>query len=157
MLTNCDCLENFLPPIFRPLQWGAYVPGFAWLAAQLIRSSAVRRSSAGYGLLTHRPVPAEVTGAWVAPLLDEAVRRDLTAMLKAIDKRDTMEAAQRLKEFAGPTLIAGSPRTRCSPCTSRERLQSMIPGAQLELIADSGAFVPEYRRRNFLQRSSPHF
>src|ERR1700735_1394513 len=27
VLTNCDCLENFFPPMLRPLQWFAYVPG----------------------------------------------------------------------------------------------------------------------------------
>lgn len=64
-------------------------------------------------------------------------------MLKAINKRDTMEAAQRLKEFAGPTLIAWAPEDKVFPLHFAERLQSMIPGAQLELIADSGAFVPE--------------
>jgi pimeloyl-ACP methyl ester carboxylesterase len=143
VLTNCDCLENFLPPKFRPLQWGAFVPGFAWLAAQLVRSGAVRRSPVGYGLLTHRPVPAELTSAWVAPLLDGAVRRDLTALLKAIDRRDTMEAARRLKAFAGPTLLAWAPDDKVFPLYFAETLHSMIPGAQLELLADSGAFIPE--------------
>src|ERR1700688_2309626 len=27
VLTNCDCLENYLPPFLRPLQWLAHVPG----------------------------------------------------------------------------------------------------------------------------------
>src|SRR5258707_3059389 len=27
VLTNCDCLENFLPPFLRPLQWLAPLPG----------------------------------------------------------------------------------------------------------------------------------
>jgi len=143
VLTNCDCLENFLPPIFRPLKWAAFVPGSGWLAGQLLRSSAVRRSPVGYGLLTRRPVPAEVTRAWAAPLLDRGVRRDLVATLKAIDKRDTIRAAEHLREFAGPTLLAWAPEDRVFPLHFAEKLRSMVPGAQLELIAESGAFVPE--------------
>jgi pimeloyl-ACP methyl ester carboxylesterase len=143
VLTNCDCLENFLPPIFRPLRWAAYVPGSYWLVAQMLRSRAIRRSPAGFGLLTHRPVPAEVSGAWSAPLRNGRVRRDLIATLKAIDRRDTVRAGEHLREFVGPTLLAWAPEDRVFPLHFAETLQSKIPGAELELIGDSRAFVPE--------------
>ncbi len=56
MLTNCDCLENFLPPVLRPLQWLAHVPGAYRLIAAGGQSARMRRSALGYGMLTHRPI-----------------------------------------------------------------------------------------------------
>src|ERR1700747_844704 len=53
VLTNCDCLENFLPPVFRPLQWLASVPGASAAIARAMRSARLRRSPLGFGLLTH--------------------------------------------------------------------------------------------------------
>ena len=57
VLTNCDCLENFLPPILRPLQWLAYVPAPTGAGPRRCARHATRRSKLGFGMLTHRPLP----------------------------------------------------------------------------------------------------
>ena len=143
VLTNCDCLENFLPPVLRPLQWLAHVPGAYRLIALLMRSRRARRSPLGFGMLTHRPIPDELTAAWVAPMADRAIRADLLATLKAINKRDTISAAEGLRERPLPTLLAWAPDDLIFPLRFAERLAAMIPGARLEQVADSRAFVPE--------------
>jgi pimeloyl-ACP methyl ester carboxylesterase len=143
VLTNCDCLENFLPPVLRPLQWLAHLPGAYWAIAQLTRSRRVRRSPLGFGMLTHRPIPEALTAAWVQPLAGRAVRADLRATLKGIDKRDTLRAAERLRERPLPMLLAWAPDDLIFPLRFAERLTAMIPGARLEQIADSRAFIPE--------------
>ncbi len=143
VLTNCDCLENFLPPVIRPLQWLAYVPGAYALLGELTRSARLRRSPLGFGMLTHRPIPDELTAAWMAPLRDRAVRGDVLRTLKAISSRDTLAAAAALGERPLPTLLAWAPDDRIFPLRFAERLATMIPGARLEQIADSRAFVPE--------------
>jgi pimeloyl-ACP methyl ester carboxylesterase len=143
VLTNCDCLENFLPPALRPLKWLARVPGAYWLLAQAARSARVRRSPLGFGMLSHKPLPDELTAAWLAPLLDGAVRADVLATLQAIDKRDTLGAARRLSERPLPTLLAWGTDDLMFPLRSAERLAAMIPGARLEQLADSRAFVPQ--------------
>jgi pimeloyl-ACP methyl ester carboxylesterase len=143
VLTNCDCLENFLPPLFRPLQWLAHVPGAYALIAQLMRSPRLRRSPLGFGMLTHRPIPDELTAAWAAPLRDRAVRADVLRTLKAISSRDTLAAAAALGERPLPTLLAWAGDDRIFPLRLAERLAAMIPGARLEQISDSRAFVPE--------------
>jgi pimeloyl-ACP methyl ester carboxylesterase len=143
VLTNCDCLENFLPPLLRPLQWLAYVPGAYWLFARLARSARVRRSKLAYGMLSHARIPDELTAAWAAPLGDRAVRADMVATLKAIDSRDTLAAAARLAAHPLPTLLAWAPEDFTFPVRFAERLAAMIPGAQLERIEGSRAFVPE--------------
>jgi pimeloyl-ACP methyl ester carboxylesterase len=143
VLTNCDCLENFLPPTLHPLQWLAHVPGAYWLIARQLRSVRVRRSRLGFGMLSHRPLPDELTAAWVAPLSERAIRADMIATLKAIDKRDTLAAAERLHAQPLPTLLAWAPDDLMFPLRFATRLAAMIPGARLEQIQDSRAFVPE--------------
>jgi pimeloyl-ACP methyl ester carboxylesterase len=151
VLTNCDCLENFLPPLLRPLQWLAHVPGAYSLIAQASRSAAVRRSKLGFGMLTHRRLADELTAAWLAPLRDRAIRADVVATLKAIDKRDTLAAAERLHERPLPTLLAWAPDDLMFPLSSAERLAAMIPGARLEQVADSRAFVPQDQPRRLAE------
>lgn len=143
VLTNCDCLENFLPPMLRPLQWLAHVPGAYWSLAQAARSARVRRSPLGFGMLSHKPLPDELTAEWIAPLLRRDVRADAVATLKAIDRRDTLAAAKRLGERPLPTLLAWGSDDLMFPLRFAERLAAMIPGARLEQIADSRAFVPQ--------------
>jgi pimeloyl-ACP methyl ester carboxylesterase len=143
VLTNCDCLENFLPPVLRPLQWLAHVPGGYRPIAAAMGSARVRRSPAGFGMLVHEPIPDEVTAAWAAPLRRPEIRADMVATLKAIDKRDTLRAAEVLREQPVPTLLAWAPDDMMFPIRFAERLQAMIPGARLERIEHSRAFVPE--------------
>lgn len=144
VLTNCDCLENFLPPLLRPLQWLAHVPGAYRVIAELMRSRRVRNSPLGFGMLTHRPIPDELTADWVAPLrADPAIRADMCATLRAIDSRDTLAAAATLGEHPLPTLLAWAPDDLTFPMRYAKRLATAIPGARLESIADSRAFVPE--------------
>jgi pimeloyl-ACP methyl ester carboxylesterase len=142
VLTNCDCLENFLPPVLRPLQWLALVPGAYGLLGAMTRSARVRRSPLGFGMLSRRPLPDELTAAWTAPVRDGAIRADLVATLKAIDRRDTLKAAEQLHERPLPTLLAWAPEDRMFALRFAERLAAKIPGAQLEQIAGSRAFVP---------------
>ena len=143
VLTNCDCLENFLPPMFRPLQWLAYVPGGYALIARLMRSARLRRSPLGFGMLTHRPLPDELTASWLAPAGEPAIRADLTATLRAIDSRDTLAAAATLRERPLPLLLAWAPDDLAFTLRHAERLAAMVPGARLQQVPDSRAFVPE--------------
>jgi pimeloyl-ACP methyl ester carboxylesterase len=144
VLTPCDAYENFLPPAFRPIQWIARIPGGLTFAMQPMRFALVRRSPLGFGMLTRRPIPAEVTAAWVRPFLnDRAVRRDTVRLVRAIDSRDTLAAAERLRSFEAPTLLAWAPEDRFFKLRFAERLAAAIPNARLERIEDSYTFVPE--------------
>ena len=142
VLTNCDCLENFLPPMLRPLQWLAQLPGAYALLAQAARWSWMRRSSLGYGMLTHEPLPDDLTAAWLAPLRERAIRADVLQTLKGIDKRDTLAAAESLHQRRLPTLLAWAPEDLMFKLRFAERLAARIPGARLEQIPHSRAFVP---------------
>ncbi len=144
VLTNCDCYENFLPPAFRPLQWAARVPGVLTAALQAMRAPLLRRSPLGYGMLTRRPIPDEVTAEWVRPFLrDRDVRRDTIRFVASIDSRDTLEAAARLRDFDRPTLLAWGRQDPFFKLRFAERLAGDIPRARLETIDDCRTFVPE--------------
>ncbi len=142
ILTNCDCLENFLPPLFRPLQWLAHVPGAYRLIAWGMRSARLRRSPLAFGMLTHATIPDELTAKWATPLRRPEIRADVVQTLRAIDSRDTIAAAQRLSEHPLPTLLAWAPEDRSFTLDSAERLAAMIPGCRIEQIPGSRAFVP---------------
>ena len=144
VLTPCDAYENFLPPFFKPLQWLARTPGALTLAVQPMRSATIRRSPLGFGMLTKRPIPDEITDAWMRPFLTNAgVRRDAIGLLRAIDPRDTIAAAAKLRSFDRPTLLAWAPEDRFFKLKFAERLAGDIPGARLEQVADSLTFMPE--------------
>jgi pimeloyl-ACP methyl ester carboxylesterase len=144
VLTPCDAYENFLPPAFRPLQWIAHVPGAPAALLQPMRSAALRRSPLGFGLLVERPIDDDVTEAWMrSALSDRAVRRDLARVLKGIHKRYTLEAAERLKRFDRPALLAWAPKDRFFKLKYAERLAADIPDARLERVEGSRTFMPE--------------
>ncbi len=111
------------------------------------RSSRALGSPASLGVSAlacsrHRPLPDELTAAWLAPLRDGAIRADVLATLKAIDTRDTLEAAERLHEHPLPTLLAWAPEDPMFPLRFAGRLAAKIPGARLEQVPHSRAFVP---------------
>lgn len=143
-LTNCDAFENFLPPAFRPLQWAARVPGMLTGVMQGMRFAPVRRLPNAFGRLIKRDFSGAPTREWVEPFLtDRAIRRDTTKVLKGIDPKYTFEAAEKLRSFNRPAMLAWAVEDRFFKLSFAERLAQTIPGATLERIEDSYTFVPE--------------
>jgi pimeloyl-ACP methyl ester carboxylesterase len=145
VLTPCDAYENFLPPAFRPLQYAARVPGLLTAFVQGARIGAMRRGPLGFGLLIkRRPLDDEVLRSYLAPFLQNGgVRRDALKVLRGISSRQTIEAAERLRSFERPTLIAWAPEDRFFKLRFAERLAAEIPNARLVTIEDSLTFMPE--------------
>ena len=114
VLTPCDAYENFLPPAFRPMQYAARVPGLLTALVQPARLGAVQRSPLGFGLLISRDsIEPQVIDSWLRPFLsNRGVRRDRCKFLRAISNRYTLEAAEKLRDFDRPALIAWAPEDR---------------------------------------------
>src|SRR5215216_5478428 len=114
VLTPCDAYENFLPPFFRPLQYAAKVPGLLTALVQPLRMPAMAGSPLAFGwLIKRRPIDRELLRSWTRPFFaDRGVRRDVIKVLRGIDNRYTLEAAERLRDFDRPTLIAWAPEDR---------------------------------------------
>jgi pimeloyl-ACP methyl ester carboxylesterase len=143
VLTPCDAYDNFLPPMFRPLQLAARVPGAVWLIAQSLRPRPARRLPFAFGWLSKRPLSRDVSDAFLAPALrDRRIRREVAAVLRGIAPRHTEEAARRFGEFDKPVLVAWAPEDRFFKMDYAERLAQAFPHARLELIEDSYTYVP---------------
>jgi pimeloyl-ACP methyl ester carboxylesterase len=144
VLTPCDSFDNFFPPMFRPLQWLARVPGAVNGVIQTLRAPALRRLPVAYGWLSKRRLPDEVTAAWVRPCqTDRGVRRDTAKVLVGVDSRYTSEAARKLPGFDRPVLLAWAPEDRFFPFAHARRLAELLPDARVEEVRDSYTFVPE--------------
>jgi pimeloyl-ACP methyl ester carboxylesterase len=142
VLTPCDAYENFLPPIFRPLQSLARVPGAVWLIANALRPRVAHRLPMTFGWLSKRPLHPRVVQAFLRPAQsNRGVRRDLAQILRAISTSYTLDAAERFGAFDKPVLIAWAPEDRLFPFRHAERMTGAFPDARLELIEDSYTFV----------------
>jgi pimeloyl-ACP methyl ester carboxylesterase len=64
-------------------------------------------------------------------------------VLQGISNRYTLEAAERLRDFDRPALLAWAPEDRFFKFRFAERLATDIPNARLERVEDSYTFVPE--------------
>ena len=144
VLTNCDAFDNFLPPLFRGFQVLARIPGGLTAALQPMRVRSLRRLPIAYGLVTKRKVDHAVTDAWLRPFLTQAgVRRDTGKLLRGISRRDTLAAAERLRAFDRPALMAWAREDRSFPVAHAHRLAAILPQGRVEEIADSLTFVSE--------------
>jgi pimeloyl-ACP methyl ester carboxylesterase len=71
------------------------------------------------------------------------VRRDTARFLRAVDRRDTLDAAARLGSFDGPVLLAWSTEDPIFPLSDARRLAAAASRASIVEITDSYCFVPE--------------
>lgn len=144
VLTPCDAFDNFPPKMFRYLEWVGKVPGGLTLMAQSMRLRANRRTPIAYGWLSKRRLPDAVLDAWVRPLIrDRRIRDDARAFILGLDTADTLAAAEKLRAFDRPVLLAWAPEDRFFPFAHAERLADLIPDARLERIGDARTFVSE--------------
>lgn len=146
VLTSCDAFEHFPPRMLKPLFAQLRMPGGALAALTPLRVRAARRLPIAYGLLTHAPIPDAPSDSYVLPSLERAdVRADLARVCRGIDARHTLAAAELLRGFDRPTLVAWSADDRFFPRADGERLAATIPGARFELIDAARTFSPEDR------------
>jgi pimeloyl-ACP methyl ester carboxylesterase len=144
VLTPCDAFDNFLPPLFRPLQAMARVPGALYVVGNSLRPRPFQRLPIAFGWLAKRPFPPEISESYLSPVLSNGeIRRDVRKALRGIRSSYTLEAAAGLREFDRPVLIAWAPEDKVFPFEHAERLAKIFPDATLVEIPDAYSFVPE--------------
>jgi len=144
VLTPCDAYENFPPAFFKwilyPAQWSLG----ARVLLQPMRLKVARNSPSGYGWLSKKGIDPEITDSWlVPPRSDAGVRRDLTKVVRGVDTRYTLEAAEKLGRFDKPVLLVWTPEKDFFKWEHAEALSEAFPDARLERMDDSYTFVPE--------------
>jgi pimeloyl-ACP methyl ester carboxylesterase len=143
VLTPCDAFEHFFPPAFKPMQLAAKIRGGLALTVQPVRIRAIRNSPIGFGWLSKRGIPDEaIDDALGTYFGNKAVRRDTEKFVRKVSKKDTLAAAERLRDFDRPALLAWAREDKFFKVKLAERLLERLPIGRLELIDDSYTFVP---------------
>jgi pimeloyl-ACP methyl ester carboxylesterase len=140
VLTNCDTHENFPPGPFKALVPLAKLPGGMAAIALPFRIGAIARAA-------FKPfakdIPPELVASWMEPgLHDPGVKRDLQKVTVGMNKRYTLEAAEKLRGSGLPLLLTWAPGDRVFPLKHAERLAGEVPDARIVEIPDSRTFVP---------------
>lgn len=141
VLTNCDTHDNFPPGIFKAMPPLAKLPGGMTLLSAPFRIGALARTA--FKPFARTPIPPDLVASWMRPSLsDPGVKRDATKVTAGMDKRYTLEAAERLSESELPLLLTWAPGDKFFPISYAERLQKTTPNARLVRIPDASTFVP---------------
>jgi pimeloyl-ACP methyl ester carboxylesterase len=143
VLTSCDAFEVYPPNPFSFLRIIPSVPGLAFLLAQSLRFSLIRRLPIAYGWVMKKLPPRVVLDSYTRPLLDRAIRRDAKKMIRGISNDHTIGAARRLRDFDRPVLLAWAGEDKLFPVSLAERLKAVLPRAQLRVIPGARTFVAE--------------
>lgn len=140
VLTNCDTHENFPPGIFKAMPPIAKLPGGMALLAAPFRIPALAR--AAFKPFARTKIPEELVASWMEPgLHDPGVKRDAKKVTAGMNKRYTLEAAEKLRGTDLPILLTWAPGDRFFPMEHAQRLAAET-GAELVEIPDSNTFVP---------------
>jgi pimeloyl-ACP methyl ester carboxylesterase len=144
VLTPSDCFEYFFPPIFKALPPLARIPGSMAVLGQLLRIRALYPLPLLFGWVVKRPLPDAVAQAYLSPLRKSAgVRRDLRKLLREVHPRHTLAAAEALRTFDRPVLLAWAPEDKLFPIRLAHRLAALLPDAKVVEVPDSYTFVSE--------------
>jgi pimeloyl-ACP methyl ester carboxylesterase len=144
VLTSCDMYDNFVPPLFKPLTWAARVPGSIFLIGHSLRPRFAQRLPIAYGWVTKRHPEKAVVDGWLKPGRASAgVRRDFAKLLRGIDSKHTLEAAEKLKGFDKPVLLAWAVEDKLFPLEHARRFAADVADGTVEEIHDSYTFIPE--------------
>jgi pimeloyl-ACP methyl ester carboxylesterase len=141
VLTNCDTHENFPPGAFKLMPPLAKLPGMMSVIAAPFRVGAVAR--AAFKPFAKKPIPPQLIESWMEPgFRSPDIRRDLKKVTTGMNKRYTLEAAEKLRTTDLPILLTWAPGDRFFPIRYAERLASEAPNARIVQIPDSRTFVP---------------
>jgi pimeloyl-ACP methyl ester carboxylesterase len=152
VLTSCDYRDNFPPRMFRYFKPAAAVPGAMKLLMLPMRLRWPRRLPFAFGWLVKRPIDRQAEDSYLlAGMTIPGVEHDLKRVIKGLDTRYTNEAAERLKEFDKPVLIAWSREDSFFKPAHAERLAQDLPNARLEWIENARSLSPEDEPRRLAE------
>ena len=142
VLTNCDAFGTFPPralaPLFRALRHPALVAGLA----PALRSEKVRHGPLAFGLLSSGPLDPDLTGGWLRPLANRAIRRDLAKFARSVHPRVLLDAASRFSQFTGPVRILWGEDDPFFRIKLGRQLSQAFPHASLTTVPGGRTFLP---------------
>ena len=141
VLTNCDSHENFPPGIFKALPQLAKLPGGIVALSAPFRIPIVGR--AAFAPFSRKGLPRDLVASWLgAGTRDSVALRDLKKVTVGLDKRYTLDAAEKLRGTELPIRLLWAPGDKFFPISYAERLASETNNTELVRIPDARTFVP---------------
>ena len=122
VLTNCDTHENFPPGIFKAMPPLAKLPGGMTVLCRAASGSAPSPAPPSSPSRKTPIPPSWSPPGWRPALNDPGVRRDLKKVTVGMNKRYTLEAAEKLRGSELPILLAWAPGDKLFPISYAERL-----------------------------------
>ncbi|MFI0999390.1 alpha/beta fold hydrolase [Streptomyces galbus] len=144
VLTSCEALDNYPPGVQgRTLDRAARIPGALFLLLQSFRFPALARLPSSLGGMTKRRLPEELIARWYGPLLTSRdIRRDYAKFCRGDDPDCYVKAAENLRSFTRPALVAWGAEDRMMPPATGRRLAELLPHARYVEIPDARTLVP---------------
>lgn len=140
VLTNCDTHENFPPGMFKAMPPLAKLPGGMFLLSAPFRIEAVARRA--FAPFAKTKIPDELIASWMNPAkTDSAVMHDAAKVTAGMNKRYTLDAAEKLRGSQLPILLTWAPGDKYFPISYAERLAGEAGNAKLVRIPDAKTFV----------------
>jgi pimeloyl-ACP methyl ester carboxylesterase len=140
VLTNCDTHENFPPGIFKAMPPLAKLPGAMRAMAAPFRIGAVGRRA--FKPFAKTRIPDALVASWLSPSIhDRGVLHDLQKVTAGMNKRYTLEAAEKLRGSQLPILLTWAPGDKYFPISYAERLAGEAGNAHIVPIPDAKTFV----------------
>jgi pimeloyl-ACP methyl ester carboxylesterase len=142
VLTNCDAFDTFPPPPFTLLVRALRHPALVATIVPGLRSARLRHGRLGFGPLASGSFDPEMTGAWVRPLADASIRRDVAKLARGIDPKDLLDVSTRLGMIAKPVRLLWGDADRYFRVDLGRRLAEAFADATLETVAGGRTFLP---------------
>jgi pimeloyl-ACP methyl ester carboxylesterase len=141
VLTNCDTHENFPPGIFKAMPALAKLPGGMQILSAPFRIPALARGA--FKPFARTKIPNELVASWMQPSTsDSDVMHDAKKFTVGMNKRYTLEAADKLRGTDLPIRLLWAPGDKFFPIKYAERLAGEVNNAKIIEIPDAKTFVP---------------
>ena len=106
-----------------------------------MRSTKLRHSPLGFGLLAHS-FDAELTLDWMLPALEQpAIRDDLARFARGVKREDLLDVSTRLHQFTRPVRIVWGEQDRVFKPAFGRRLAEAFPNATYVGVPGARTFV----------------
>jgi pimeloyl-ACP methyl ester carboxylesterase len=138
VLTTCDAYEHFPPPALKPMLMLPRSPRIGNALLRLGRFGLVRDALIAP---VNKRRSKQRSQAWVEPLGEPGVRRDVLRFIERIDNADTIAAEPALKSFDRPALVVWTRGDRFFPIDDGRRLAEDL-SAPLVVLDDTRTFIP---------------
>ncbi|HYG95626.1 MAG TPA: alpha/beta hydrolase [Solirubrobacterales bacterium] len=140
VLTNCDTHENFPPGPFKLMPPLAKLPGGMFAISAPFRVEAIARLA--FAPFTKIKLPKQLIASWMEPAKsDSKILRDAAKVTAGMNKRYTLEAAEKLRSSQLPIRLLWAPEDRVFPISYAERLAGEAGNATLTTIPEARTFV----------------